>query len=119
MLTINAINNLGCTATKNITVKVNNFNANLLLPNVFTPNANGLNDVFKINCRGLKSLTQFTIYNRWGNMVYKQNTCNTNIGWDGTFNSVKQPTGTYVYIWAGVNLSNIKVKAHGTITLIR
>ena len=109
----------GCQGIKNIAIKAIATNTNVLIPNAFTPNADGLNDRLRITCLGLSSLTQFTIYNRWGNKVYQQNACNNTLGWDGKLNGIAQPNATYVYTWAGVNAAGVKVGGRGTVTLVR
>ena len=81
-------NTLGCTDTVAIAVE----SADLIIPNIFTPNGDGKNDVFKI--KGLESYpgSQLLIFNRWGNEVYKADNYLNN--WDG--GSLAE--GTYYYI---------------------
>ena len=63
------------------------------IPNAFTPNGDGKNDVFfPILAGNFQEVTEFRIYNRWGQMVH-----NSNTPWDGTFDSKTQPAGTFVY----------------------
>jgi gliding motility-associated-like protein len=66
------------------------------MPNAFSPNADGLNDTygpyFPPALQGVYHIETFRIYNRWGQLVY-----NGNGYWDGTFNGVLQPAGTYFY----------------------
>jgi gliding motility-associated-like protein len=88
------------------------------MPNAFTPNGDGLNDKFNVTCAGLKSLTFLRVYNRYGQIVFQQNTCN-NIGWDGTYKGTKQPGGTYVYNWQGVAFKGQTVSGEGTVVLVR
>ncbi|MGZ3754072.1 MAG: T9SS type B sorting domain-containing protein [Mucilaginibacter sp.] len=78
----------GCTATVALTV----IRADTNIPNIFTPNNDGLNDVFKI--KGLESYpgSQLTIFNRWGNEVYRADNYLNN--WDGG----NLAEGTYYYI---------------------
>ena len=72
---------------KNITPSLN-------MPNVFSPNDDGQNDMFEavFNCSTSFSMN---IYNRWGNMVFQ--TEEINKGWDGTYKGEKVPEGTYFY----------------------
>ncbi len=68
----------------------------LFIPNAFTPDANGLNDVLVPGGKIKEPTTyQFSIYNQWGQKVFESNDISK--GWDGTHNGVKQPGG--VYIW--------------------
>ena len=66
------------------------------LPNVFSPNGDGKNDIFRPITTGTHSIKLFMIVNRWGQKVFE--TLDENIGWDGTFNGVDQNIDTYYYI---------------------
>ncbi len=62
------------------------------IPNVITPNGDGLNDVFQLNF----PYERVVVYNRWGQQVFESD---TNAFWDGkTLNGKEAPTGTYYYI---------------------
>ena len=86
-------------------------------PNAFSPDGDGLNDVFNVSGQGIIDF-QMEIYNRWGQMVFKS--FNINQKWDGTFRGKDLPTGTYVYkikiITYGDNQKSVK---SGTISLVR
>lgn len=66
------------------------------LPNAFTPNGDGKNDIFKPVTVGSHNIKMFVIKNRWGQTVYE--TQNEYTGWDGTFNGVDQNMDTYFWI---------------------
>ena len=89
------------------------------MPSGFTPNGDGLNDVFKPLGTKFEQLVDFRVYNRWGQQVFYSN--NFNSGWDGTFNGVPQEMGTYFYSITvarpGGTGNNIVYK--GEVTLIR
>ena len=86
-------------------------------PSSFTPDGDGLNDVFNVSGQGIIDF-QMEIYNRWGQMVFKSFSINQK--WDGTFRGKDLPTGTYVYkikiISYGDNQKSVK---SGTISLVR
>ncbi|GAB4199339.1 MAG: hypothetical protein Fur0023_01530 [Bacteroidia bacterium] len=66
------------------------------IPNIFTPNADGVNDIFKVRAKGIKDF-EGQIYDRWGVLLYEWKDVNT--GWDGYMkNHTKAPAGTYYYI---------------------
>ena len=67
----------------------------LVAPNAFTPNGDGVNDVFKPIFYGPVSNYTLTIYNRWGQMIFKSR--DPGKGWDGTASGVPQPGDTYVW----------------------
>ena len=90
------------------------------IPNVFTPNGDGVNDYFyprQLLTRGLTSIN-INVYNRWGQLVY-QTTSLDGRGWDGTFNGQPQPEGVYVYI-IDANFKDGQMEHHqGNVTLLR
>ena len=63
----------------------------LLLPNAFSPNGDGHNNIFRIPPGVELSLTEFEIFDRWGNLVSSTNNINT--GWDGTYKEVPAEKG--------------------------
>jgi len=66
------------------------------LPNAFTPNGDGLNDVFKpVENYDLVRTYQLTIYSRWGELMFE--TGDISQGWDGTFKGIPVPGGSYIY----------------------
>ncbi|MHA4807969.1 T9SS type B sorting domain-containing protein [Flavitalea flava] len=88
----------------------------LQMPNAFTPNGDGRNDLFRIPANTYLSLQHFVIFDRWGNKVFS--TSDSNQGWDGRFNGQPQEAGTYVYFIEGMEGKN-KVLDKGTILLVR
>ena len=78
-----------------VVIDPNALNCNeAFLPNAFTPNGDGLNDVFGIsNPRIITSLISFEIWDRWGNKMFY--TTNVNDKWDGTYNGQFVPSGVY------------------------
>lgn len=88
----------------------------LLMPNAFTPNGDGLNDVFAIPVNSALQLTEFAVYNRWGQAVFS--TTALGKGWDGTFHGKPAEQGLYIYSIKGTNDQGA-VHIKGTIFLIR
>jgi gliding motility-associated-like protein len=66
----------------------------LYVPNTFTPNGDGKNEVFLPIIKDQLSYN-FQIFDRWGNLVFQTNDANQ--GWDGEYKGQKSPDGTYVY----------------------
>ena len=84
------------------------------IPNAFTPNSDGKNDVFKpINLNGFE-IAKIQIFNRWGQQVYSGNT-----GWDGRFKGKKAPSDVYPYLIELKTPSGQITKIKGNVTLIR
>ena len=92
----------------------------LLIPNVFTPNNDGVNDVFKIELKNA-SLTNFSIYDRWGLLIKSDDIKNhTTILWDGKTTSGEPCTaGVYFYILQYTDANREIQKMNGYITLIK
>ena len=90
------------------------------IPNIFTPNGDGVNDFFCPSAYLGKGLINFNlnIYNRWGQLIFQTNSLDGR-GWDGNFNGVPQGSGTYVYETEGVDYLGKTVFRKGTIALIR
>ena len=89
----------------------------VLMPNVFTPNGDGINDVIKPIIPCLKKFRCYKVYNRWGNLVFE--TTDTNIGWDGTFRNKQQPAESYIWLVEGLDAKGEKLTKSGMFTLIR
>jgi gliding motility-associated-like protein len=103
----------GCTSEAKTTVVVYK---RLLMPNAFTPNGDGLNDVFRIPAGTTMSLTDFSVFDRWGNLIFKTN--NIYQGWNGRRSNFLLPSGNYVYTITG-NDPRGKVFVKGTVLLVR
>ena len=87
----------GCINRDSIQVEVTTNNkSNYLMPSAFTPNKDGLNDCFGIKYWGAIRELDFSIYNRWGQLVFK--TKNPGGCWDGTVDGVPQDPDVFVYV---------------------
>ena len=92
--------------------------ASIDVPDIFTPNGDGDNDVIYVKGWGIKELLEFSIYNRWGEKVFT--TSDINVGWDGTYKGKKQNMDSYAYyVKAIVYIDQVPYEKKGTITLIR
>jgi gliding motility-associated-like protein len=99
--TIKAISDSGCVSKDNITIFIECKYANLLMPSAFTPNRDGLNDIYYPMTRGIKTVKRFVIYNRYGQQLFERKNFVPNdksFGWDGKLNGIDQSPGSYVYM---------------------
>ncbi len=105
--------------SKTASVKVNALcDPELYIPTAFTPNADRLNDLFRIPPNTGYQINSLKIYNRWGQLVYDGQ--DNNLGWDGNFKRNPQPAGLYPYQMEITALrSGKKLIKNGTIQLIR
>ncbi len=85
---------------------------NILMPNIFTPNNDNVNDLLVINSRFDCKPIIIYIYNRWGDLIFKEES--TRIEWDGKYKSADVATGVYFYL-----IEYNDSKTRGTIHLMR
>jgi len=104
----------GCYNSASVTVRVN---GQILVPNAFTPNGDGVNDVFRIVNYGFDQVMEFRIFNRWGKEVFS--TTNGMDGWDGTLNGQPAATGTYYYLIRISHKDGGASDYRGDLTLVR
>jgi len=90
-----AVTNSGCTKADTVNVTVGLKDVASKIPNVFTPNNDGKNDLFDISALNMKDLTM-EIYDRWGIKMY--DTSDPKKGWDGKHGSSEAADGTYFWI---------------------
>ena len=106
----------GCTGMDTVVVKALAV-SDILVPNAFSPNNDGHNDVLRPIIPGIKTLKYFTIFDRWGRQVFT--TSNAGVGWDGTVKGQVMETGVYVWMAMGEDMSGKVVQRKGTVVLVR
>jgi gliding motility-associated-like protein len=87
------------------------------LPTAFTPNGDGLNDIARPYLVGMKGLKNFSVFNRWGQLVFY--TTKEGEGWNGKYNGEDLDTGVYIWMLEFYDNSNLLINKKGTITIIR
>jgi gliding motility-associated-like protein len=116
LYTVKATSPEGCSTTDDIKVQVYNKGPEIFVPSGFTPNGDGKNDILQPVLVGISKLTAFTIYNRWGQVLFT--TTQAGKGWDGMYKGVKQAPGTYVFIAQGQDYAGKGITRKGTVVLI-
>ncbi len=106
----------GCDSVRTLNLTVKN-NCNIYIPNAFTPNNDGLNDMFKPTINLALQKFSFIIFNRYGEKIFE--TYEYGKGWDGTYKGKDQATGSYVYRITFTNISGYVSDNNGTVLLIR
>jgi len=86
------------------------------VPNVFTPNGDGNNDVFFIGTEFVEEL-DLIILNRWGNILFQSKSVNQ--GWNGLLNGNEAPEGVYFFRYTAVGINGSILEGHGHLTLVR
>ncbi|WP_462248838.1 T9SS type B sorting domain-containing protein [Ekhidna sp.] len=87
------------------------------MPQSFSPNGDGMNDVVYVKGWYLQELVEFKIFNRWGEEIFS--TKNIDEGWDGTFNGRLQKTDIYVYKIKALGVDGNVVQKEGYLNLIK
>jgi len=87
------------------------------VPNAFSPNGDGLNDIFIATPVNMVNTNYFRIYNRLGQMIFE--TSEWRKGWDGRYLGKPQPIGSYVWVLQGIDKAGKTIQMKGTVTLIR
>ncbi len=110
-----ANNSSGCVDTISQKIIVNN-NKDLFIPTTFTPNTDGMNDVFRVRGNNFQ-VNEMKIYDQWGTLIYQTDTSKPT--WDGTSNGELVQNGTYVYRIHLTIKNNEEQVLTGAITVIK
>ena len=113
--TVLVTDSLGCTGSTDFTLFVDD-PLDIYIPNAFTPNGDGQNDVFEVYGVGV-SQVNLSIYNRWGQAVFHAESSRPQ--WDGMYKGKMQPPGMYTYLVEVWFLGDHIVEQKGSVALIR
>lgn len=121
--TFTATSNYGCSSSATTTVSLRCDNSQVFVPNTFTPNGDGVNDRFFVSGKGLQSILLFSVYNRWGELMFQQTNIQPNdpaYGWDGTYQGMVLPPDVFIYVVEAVcELGGEPYKFTGDISIVR
>jgi gliding motility-associated-like protein len=112
---VTLIDSAGCTAQDNILIEVD-LDKVLYVPNAFSPDGDGVNDIFYVYTLGAKSIV-FKVFDRWGELIFEST--DLTVGWDGSFKGKLMNPSVYVYHVEVTYLDNDRKVAKGSVTLIR
>lgn len=119
---IKVSNAYGCSATDDVTVTLVCSSGVVFLPNTFSPNNDGQNDLFYIRGKGIKTAKSFKVYNRWGQLIFERTNFNIedpSYGWDGRVNGVAANPDVFVYVAELVCDTNEEFTLKGNVMLVR
>jgi len=112
----------GCMSTDQITVTVKE-NSRVFIPNIFSPNNDGINDIFVINTGpGVAQIRSLRLYDRWGALVHNVENVPANresYGWDGTLKGNPSSQNVYVYFVELELLNGRVIDFRGDVSLVR
>ncbi len=121
-ITVEVVDSNGCYDKKSIWIRVKEY-PNVFIPNIFSPNHDGLNDYFYMKSEsGIKSIKKLTIYDRWGGKVFENENLRQNVsidGWDGKCSGKEVMAGVYVYSFILELNNGDLLDLTGDITLVK
>ena len=118
-------NGYTCTTSAQVTIEViySCDSAIIFIPNTFTPNGDGKNDIFMIRGMGGTTIKYFRIFDRWGNLLFGTENAQLNdaqFGWNGNdMNGRKLNDGVYVYEYQIECINRELITGQGNVTLVR
>lgn len=115
---VTGTNQYGCQTTDSLLIKVMACNPDaVFMPNIFTPNGDGMNDELAVTSKVVTSLDYFRVFDEWGRMVFE--TRSINDGWDGKVNGQPVSVDVFAYILQGKCENGEEVVKYGNITLVK
>jgi len=120
--TVTVYNEIGCEAKDDVTIYLICDNSQLFFANTFTPNADGQNDRFFPQGKGLMNIMQFSIFNRWGEKIFEAKDFEPNNefkGWDGTYKGDALNPDVFVYVAKAVCYTGEIIEVKGDVSLLR
>lgn len=123
LYTLTVIDVNGCSASAQVFIDVDR-NRNVFIPNVFSPNGDGINDKFKIFTGiGVTRINFVRMYDRWGELIHEESDLlpspDGTPGWDGSFNGEKLKPAVFLYLVEVEFLDGKKLVYRGDVTLLR
>ena len=119
---VNVATDFGCRASDSVTIHLFCDNSQIFIPNSFTPNGDGENDVFYPRGTGVTTIKSFRIYNRWGQLLFERDNIQINDAsnaWDGSFGGTTPRPDVYVYIVDAICETGQPIFIKGDVTIIR
>ena len=118
---VTVINQSGCIATDNLRISIRRVKPECV-PNIFTPHNQGENNFFSINCAEVEKVTKYSIYDRWGNLLFTGKDLlpsQPQTFWDGKFKEKEVVPGVYVYYLELLFKDGSTEKRGGDVTVLR
>ncbi|WP_020536543.1 lectin-like domain-containing protein [Lewinella cohaerens] len=112
--TVTATSEAGCVQEASISIE--NLGILYSVPNIFSPNGDGDNDVFGLFTKANIDTYNCKVFNRWGKVVFETNTVAQ--FWDGTFNNNQVPSESYLYM-INFQIGDRQFEEQGSLTLVR
>ena len=107
---------VSCQVSVSAPVTAKTLTDQIYIPNAFTPNGDGLNDILLVYGYVIESL-RFNVFNQWGEKIFESS--NQSTGWNGTYNGKKQPSGVYMYVCQITLKDGTTQVKKGSVNLVR
>jgi gliding motility-associated-like protein len=115
-LIVRATGAVSCQQSVSAAVEAKTLPGQIYIPNAFSPNGDGLNDILLVYGYTIKEM-RFLIFNQWGEKIFESN--NQATGWDGKYKGKSQPSGVYMYVCELILNDGKKEVRKGSINLVR
>ena len=112
----------GCKNSDSVTIHLYCNTNQVFIPNSFTPNGDGQNDVFYPRGTGITMIKSFRIYNRWGELIFERDNIAINDAsnaWDGSYGTSTPRPDVYVYVIDAICETGEPVFIKGDVTIIK
>ena len=107
----------GCVVEGQAGIEMETRDCTVYIPTAFSPNRDGINDVFKVKVDDAVTGFRLAVYGRWGNLIFETN--DPENGWDGAQKGSYLPAGSYVWVLTYTDSKGQPMKQQGTLVLIR
>lgn len=117
--TVSILDSVGCPKTASVTIYVMSKEcdpADIFVPNTFTPNGDGNNDILYVRGNEITEL-YFAVYNRWGELIFQ--TSDMKKGWEGTYKGEKADPAVFAWYIKAKCFNGDELKKKGNVTLVR
>lgn len=117
---VTVTNDKGCVASDTVTINVLCQESRIFIPNIFTPNGDGKNDLFMVAGQGIKLVKSLRIYDRFGSVIFERSNFQVNdpgSAWNGKLKGMLVPVGSYVYM-AELSCDDKTFVKKGTVTVV-
>lgn len=114
--TVKAHTAAGCEGLDEIQIKAYQ-KAEIYVASAFTPNGDNINDILRAMPVGINRFNYFSVFDRWGNLVFNTNT--PTLGWNGSINGKNVATGAFVWKAQGIDFKGNLIFRKGVVTIIQ
>ena len=121
-LSVTATNVFGCVSTDTILVKTFCSGAEVFIPNAFTPDGDGINDVLIVQGRGIKIIKNLKIFSRWGEVVFEKSNFqpgDRSAGWDGQVRGKSANSDVFIYMCEAICERGTPFVIKGNVAIIK